>query len=418
MRDAISHDSDQPTTWPTTWLARKAGRGVALGFLIFAFALPLLSGVVGRAIKGKQVYNGEEFETVLCAGDLASAAQSMYPPPDAFSCEGLATKASYVYLPALAEGVRWLEGVTGREAVVAGYAVMYFAALAFLLGAVFFSPMARVAVAERVPFLGLITGSVAQWGNVAAPAYALLLGAALLVPWGGGLGMAVFVMALAGLSSVKQVWLCALAICLLAPLAWWQRWVWFLGGAALGLAPTLWFLAHGGSEAVAWRELLSHFAFVDRPGQGFLGWVGVFGVETASLLSGGLWLVFAGAIVLGALGLAERHRLSVWERVWLGLLVAGLLNPRLLAYEFFLLAPGAVIAMKAGMSAGVRWLEPVLFGACGLTLLMNVGDLGDYAMMPTTLACAVMVVVAGLPHAPQGLRALLPQVAARAPRPA
>jgi len=54
--------------------------------LIILFFGPLLSGILGRALKGRPIYNGEEFETLLCAGARAAQGETMYPPANAFSC--------------------------------------------------------------------------------------------------------------------------------------------------------------------------------------------------------------------------------------------------------------------------------------------------------------------------------------------
>ena len=64
--------------------------------LAFVFFLPLLSGVLGRLFKGRPVYNGLEFETLLCAGARGAEGITMYPGPKELTCEQYQTAENFL----------------------------------------------------------------------------------------------------------------------------------------------------------------------------------------------------------------------------------------------------------------------------------------------------------------------------------
>ncbi|MEZ5953016.1 MAG: hypothetical protein R3C13_01800 [Hyphomonas sp.] len=380
---------------------RQALGQVGIGLLFF---LPLLSGVIGRAVKGRPVYNGLEFETLLCAGARAARGETRYPPAHAFSCPEYQTEASFLYIPWSGDASHALTGWFGIPAVTSAYAVLYFAAILAAIWIPFFKQFDFAPVRDRIPFAAALTGSIVLWGNVAGVIYGLLAVTALMAPK----RPLVFVAAVVFAASIKQVWLCLLVVVMLMDMAAWKRWGLAIAGAVAGLVPTVLFVTSGSSEIAPWLSILSYYAVEDLPGQGFLGWLRLAGVGHESPLNGALWLVFAGVTCASALGIAEGMRLTAAERVWLGLAVGGLLVPRLVSYEFFLFAPGMVVVLNSAVKAGMPWMRKLVFGACWLCLLFNVADLGDYAMMPMTLACFLAIVITGAPRILSSLPAVLP----------
>ncbi len=374
---------------------------VGIGLLFF---MPLLSGVIGRLVKGQPVYNGLEFETLLCAGARAARGETRYPVAHAFTCPEYQTEASFLYIPWSGDAAHAMTGWFGILPVTLTYAVLYFAAIAAAIWISFFKTFDFAPVRDRLPFAAALTGSILLWGNVAGVIYGLIAVAALLAPRRPLLFVAVIVFA----ATIKQVWLCLLVVVMLMDLPIWKRWALFLGGSVAGLLPTLLFVTSGSSEVGAWLSILNYYAVEDLPGQGFLGWLRLAGVQHESPLNAWLWLVFAGLTCAAGLGIAERFCASRTERVWLGLAVGSLLVPRLVSYEFFLFAPGMVVVLNAARESGMGWIRKLVFGACGLCLLLNVADLGDYAMLPMTLACFIAILVTGAPHILNALTAVLP----------
>lgn len=384
---------------------RKQSLWGTVGLAVLFFA-PLLSGVIGRATKGREVYNGEEFETLLCAGAKGAAGESMYPPAKAFSCEQYDTTASFLYIPWSADASHGLVSLFGAPVVTTAYAVVFFAAIIFAIWVSIFRRLEWASVRERLPFAGAFTGSIVLWGNVAGVVYGMIAVAALIAARLPALFVAVIVFA----GSIKQVWLCLLAVVLLLPLAWWKRWAYFVCGAVLGLLPTVLFVTSGSSAVDAWLSILRFYAVEDLPGHGYLGWLRLVGVEDGSMLDWALWPIFAALLVTAALGLSEHFDLSSEQRVWLGLAVGSLLIPRVVAYEFFLFAPGMLVVLNAARADRMKWVSWLVYGGCGLMLLFNVGDLGDYAMIPLTLACSIAICSVGLRYWSTGLVSVLPKL--------
>lgn len=110
------------------------------------------------------------------------------------------------------------------------------------------------------------------------------------------------------------------------------------------------------------------------------------------------WAGFSLLVLGAAVWLCEHGGLGANERVWVGLAAACLINPRLVAYEFLLLAPGMTVIIKAAAARGRRWPRWVVRGSLVFCVVGHLADLGDYAMMPVTLACSVALVATGLSH--------------------
>ena len=388
---------------PPTPKAKDLRLWQKIGLIVLFFG-PLLSGILGRALKGRPVYNGEEFETLLCAGARAAQGETMYPPAKAFSCAGYDTVASYLYIPWPAQGLHGLVSMLGAPVVTGIYAVLFFAAIFAAIWIPIFRRVPYATVMERVPFAGMLTGSIVLWGNIAGFIYGLIALVALIAHRAPLLFVAVI-----GFSgSLKQVWLCLLAVVLFLPRPWWQRLSLFALGAFIGLLPTYLFVTSGSSEVQAWLDILRFYAIEDLPGQGFLGWLRLVGVGPDSALNTWLWLPFAALMVSCGLGIAEKFDLTAKQRVWLGLAVGSLLIPRVVSYEFFLFAPGMVLVIHCAREAGKRWIAWLVYGACTMTVLFNIADLGDYAILPLTFACALAVAITGVPHMVRGISHLLP----------
>ncbi len=373
--------------------------------LIVLFFGPLMSGVLGRALKGRPVYNGEEFETLLCAGARAAQGNTMYPPAKAFSCAQYDTVASYLYIPWPAQGLHGLVSMLGSSIITGIYAILFFAAIFAAIWIPIFRRVPYATVMERIPFAGMLTGSIILWGNIAGLVYGVIALIALVAHRAPLL----FVTVIGVSGSLKQVWLCLLTVVLFLPRPWWQRLSLFSLGALIGLLPTYLFVSSGSSEVQAWMEILRFYALEDLPGQGFLGWLRFVGIDHDSLLNTWLWLPFAVLMVGSGLGIAEKFKLTPQQRVWLGLAVGSLLIPRVVSYEFFLFAPGMVLTMHCAKEVGKKWISWLVYGACALTLLFNIGDLGDYAILPLTFACALAIAITGVPYMVLGVSHLLPQ---------
>ncbi len=374
-----------------TWLAARTRKPTTRAIIAFFFALPILKGVVNRITEGGGGFL-DDFEAVQCAGRLA-AQGAQYYGAEAI-CADVPGHTTFVYAPWAAEGAGAIMGAIGEMGFVIGYVALYLAALAYLLFQVFVSRATPGRLIERLLFLGLITGSAVVLGNVAIVLHALVLAGALMVtasvlPLALALGIA---------GAFKPVLLTFGVVFLLAPISWPRRIVG--GGLALALAaaPWAWSYQTGGAQWDAWLEI-TRFMAVDRaPGDGFWGWLAVFGVPGTAPGAIAGYFAFGGLLTLLGWAVAAKAGLSARERVWMGLALGTLLIPRLMAIDVYLLAPGmiALIFAARGFAPGafpaVSWL---VVGGCFLGLLFDLADLGDFALKTALMAFVLAFVVAG-----------------------
>jgi hypothetical protein len=375
-----------------TWLANRTRKPLTRRILAFFFGLPILKGVVNRITEGGGGFL-DDFEAVQCAGRLASQG-AVYYGADA-NCPDISGHTTFVYAPWAAEGAGAIMGAVGQMGFVIGYVALYLIALGFLAFQVFFSRSAPGRLVERLLFLGLITGSAVVLGNVAIPLLALVLAGALMVTG------SVFPLALAlGISGAfKPVLLTFGVVFLLAPISWARR---IFGGVlalVLALAPWAWSYHTGGAQWDAWVEITRFMAVERAPGDGFWGWLAVFGVSGTAPGAIAGYLAYAGALTLLGWAVAARAGLSARERVWMGLALGTLLIPRLMAIDVYLLAPGMIaliFAARAGAPGVFRAVSWLVVGGCFLGLLFDLVDLGDFALKTALLAFALAFVTAGV----------------------
>lgn len=374
------------------WFAARTRKTSTRILIALLFALPVLKGLVNRISEGGGGFL-DDFEAVQCAGRLAAAAAPFYGPEA--SCPDIPGHTTFVYAPWAAHGAGAIMEAIGELGFVAGYVALYALALGFLAYQVFFNRAAPGRPLERVLFLGLITGSAVVLGNVAIILHALVLAGALMVT-GSVLPLA---LALGIAGAFKPVLLTFGVVFLLAPISWLRR---IMGGVlAVGLAaaPWVWSYQTGGAEWDAWVEITRFMAVERAPGDGFWGWLAVFGVQGTEIGALAGYGAYALALTLAGWAIAARAGLSARERVWMGLALGTLLIPRLMAIDVYLLAPGmlavviAARAMAPGVFRAVSWL---VVGGCFLGLLFDLVDLGDFALKTALLAFVLAFLVAAV----------------------
>jgi hypothetical protein len=204
------------------------------------------------------------------------------------------------------------------------------------------------------------------------------------------------VLAIAAAALVKPLFVTFAIV--FALMAWplWRRIAYSAATLVLGLLPTAWFALYGGALAEQWRELVSYYVYVDRPGEAFLGWVALFGGDIAAPATLAGYLAFAAAITLAGLVIAEGLELDDDARALLGLSLGVLLIPRLMGQDFWLIGHGLLgfaAAMGAANAARGRLLERALLAICVLVLIGNMADLADYTTKLAMLAIALLVLV-------------------------
>lgn len=370
------------------WVAAKAWRRV---LFVLVCVAPLISGVVSRITKGSIWF--QDFDAVACAGQRLAAGLAIYEQEP--TCDGM-EPTGFVYLPWIARVFHAVSQAIGHDGLKWLYIAIYVAAFAFLGWAAFLNRRAAGSLWDRLPVLGLVTGSTIYWGNVAPILHAFVAAAALLA----ARHPAAFALALAMAAAVKPVFLTYGIVLLVLPIPVWKRLA--LGGAAaaLGLAPTLHFMVAGGEMAAQWQANLDWFVYRVQPGDGFLGWLFLIGADTGSLAAQGGWAAFAAVVTIAAVALAVRGGFTPEQRIWLGMGAGALANPRIVPLDVLMLAAlvGAVIhaARNAEMSDLARkWAVGLSVGAAILGALGNSLDAGDYTPKIFTLAVTVVLVWMG-----------------------
>jgi hypothetical protein len=367
------------------WITAKAWRRV---LFVLVCVAPLVSGVVSRISKGSIWF--QDFDAVACAGERLAAGLSIYEQEPV--CAGM-EPTGFVYLPWVARAFNAVSQAVGPDGLKWSYAAIYVAAFALLGWAAFFNRRAAGSMWDRLPVLGLVTGSTIYWGNVAPILHAFVVAAALVA----ARHPAVFALALAMAAAVKPVFLTYGLVLLVLPIPVWKRLA--LGGlaAALGLAPTVHFMLTGDEMAAQWQANLDWFVYRVQPGDGFLGWLFLLGADTGSLAAQVGWAVFAGVVTVAVIALSVRGGLSPEQRVWLGMGAGALANPRIVPLDVLMLAAlvGAVIHIArtaAASDVARKWAVGLSVGAAILGALGNSLDAGDYTPKVFTLVITGVLV--------------------------
>jgi hypothetical protein len=132
-----------------------------------------------------------------------------------------------------------------------------------------------------------------------------------------------------------------------------------------------------------------------------------------------LWAAFAAALSACGLLLPKVLRLTPRERIWLGLAVATLLIPRIMAEDVFLLGPGLLAVARTAkrlLPASTVYEAPVLrrgvgllHGLCLMALAGGLTGFGDICVPLALLGFSLYLLFVGQIAARQWAAAALPQ---------
>lgn len=392
----------------SSWSAVRGWR--ASGPVRFACLLPLTFGVLAKLRHPDGLFS--EYRTVACAGIHANAGEDLYSRT--LTCAGQQVP-SFVYLPDVARIAGRIIAFTGEPGFLLAYLCLTLLSVAALIALPLFSALAPGAWQDRLPFAALIAGGAVLVGNIAVILHGAVLIAALVfetAPW-------VLIGVIVAAAWIKPVFLTALIIPLIADIPWRNKAAMIGAGAVLGLMPAVLFTATGGVLARQWLDLLSYFVCDVTPGKGLLGWLQWFGVNGRSAVAQGLWLLFAAALVGCGLLLPKALRLTKCERVWLGLAIATLLVPRIMAEDVFLIGPGLLAVARAAkgfLPSSAAFEAPVLRNGiailhllCVVALIGGLTDLGDVTVPLALLGFSLYLLFVGQIAARQFAMANMPR---------
>ena len=337
------------------------GRARAIGWWLL-WSVPLLSGVYGRLFKAKTAPL-VDWGSVVCGASRATAGLPLYGA-DA-KCPHIAM-STYVYPPWVAQALAPVVRAFGPVGGYLPYLVLFVAALALLLWAAFAAPWPWALRRERAPFLALVSWNPVVVGNVAVVQQAAVVAAGLL----GGAASVPFALVIALVALVKPTALAFCACILFAPAALPRR----LVLCAVACAPALLLIGLGVDGAGEWRRFTFGEAVAADPGGGVLRWLDDAGLAGAPALA--VSAVYGAVLLAAGWMLAERGGLTPRARLFLGVTVAVLATPRVVAYDLLPLAPGwlaATVAVETRAPAAARRLRGWAVACCLLYLVASVG---------------------------------------------
>jgi len=366
------------------------------GWARFACLLPLVFGVLAKLRHPDSLFS--EYRTVACAGQHAAAGEPFYS--HALTCGGQHVP-SFVYLPEVARIAGGIIAVIGE----AGFRLIYLALTVASVGALIAVPLfARTvpgAWKDRLPFAAVIAGGAVLVGNVAVILHGAILAAVMLFE----LTPRILVVAIVFAAWIKPIFLAALAVVLVSDITWPRKLAMTLTGVVAGLLPMLLFAAGGGELAQQWIDLLSHFVFDVTPGKGLLGWLQWIGVNGRSPAAHVVWFVYASALLAVGLVMPRVLRLTAPQRVWLGLAIATLVIPRIMAEDVFLIGPGLLAVASAARrlvpsataaeAPALKHGPAILHALCAVALIGGLSAAGDVAVPMAILGFSLYLLFVG-----------------------
>ena len=350
------------------------------GMTGLVFLLPPVLGLLAKLWRSRRWFG--DYQAVACAGQKVLAHQPVYD--FGLNCGGMHASV-YVYIPAVAQFAAFCQKLIGGD----GFFFLYLLLFALSVGGLIFVPLLSKAAPgiwrDKLPFTVFLSGSAIMWGNIAVILHAATMMAALVLetaPW-------LFVAAVVVAAWVKPVFLTYLIVALIADMPPARRAAMAVSGVAAGLLPTFVYMTIGGDEARAWFTVLSHFVYVQTPGYGVLGWLADAGIHGDGVVAKAVYLVYAFALGLSGVIVAEGLRLDGRSRLWLGLTLAALMIPRIMSQDMFLLGPGLWLLARTAaerLDGGLARQAPALMLIlCGVALLGGLTGTGSW-LIPAALA--------------------------------
>jgi len=352
--------------------------------MLLFFAFPFVSGLLLRL--GSDKYWFRDFEAVACAAQRRLLDLSIY---DRYpSCLGM-KPLPFVYPPLAADGMAVVLRTMGPTGMTALYGAVFWPAIGFLLWAQFFGARAPGTLRERVPFLATVTTIPLMWGNVAIPLHGAVVASAILAP--GATWLLAGVIAVA--TMITPVFVLYVIVLLYGDQPLVRRMLMAAGTALVGFAPVVWAGMTEPETVTAWISQLDG-AVMRSSGNSYFAWLGVLGLDPRTLPVRGGYFIFAALLAGAGLMAVGAARPRGLDRLWFGLTVANLLNPRMKGNEMLLLGPGMVvaIAMAADYAPRVgRFFRLGLTWVCALVVvLILMGGRSGFNLASFTFSVAII----------------------------
>ncbi len=316
-------------------------------FLALVCLEPALSAPLTRWLRHRRWFS--DWEAVVCAGRALHLGQNPYS--EHLACPGL-DPAAFVYMPQIARAFAPVTGWLGVEgARWLGLAVIL-PATAYLIWYVLVRRFAHLPLSARLMGFAAVRGSTLSTANVGFAMQALAVWASLTLRkarWP-------FVAAVIAGALIKPIFLANLLVLLVEdrPIA--DRLKAFGVSAFAGLAAVAVMMVTAGPLLHDWMTMLHQVVLTEQPGVGFAKLATFVGLNNSGAPALILYAVLSAALVAAAMAIAEWGELAADERVFLGLGLAQLINPRINDYDLYLLMPALALAALA-----LRRRAPVMF---------------------------------------------------------
>jgi hypothetical protein len=294
---------------------------------VAAWGLVVWVGLIDRVLRHKPFF--ADFGAILCAGQRSITGANIFGSGACFNI----SSTTYVYPPWVATTAALLIKAVGPYWIEAIYLPLFYVCMAGILTFTLFRNR-NGDIRQRLPFIGLMSSGPFAFANIAIIVFGVVAASAFWLGADSLLLTALIVL----VSLIKPVYITFLTIPLFSRAPAWKRAAYAL--AALAIVTTCIFSP--APDVVAWRKVIYSTVV---PGALTAGADGAAHASVwASLHIAQIgYLLFAAASVLSAYLVVACGPASDSQRIWVAIMVASVVFPRLMAYDRFMVAPGYVI---------------------------------------------------------------------------
>jgi len=383
-------------TWFELFTARK--RNLWLFSLFFLF--PLVGNLISRLTKAR--YWLPDFDALICGAHNVSRGISPYSLHPV--CDGI-RPTPYVYAPQVGQFFAPLEQAFGLEGARWAFALVYMPAMLWLFWYAILKPMDKAPWHFRLMTLAAMVGSVMSCGNIGLLLHALTILGALYISKSRLPFIAIVICG----ALIKPVFLTYLVVLLLEDRPLIARLRTFLLSATVAVSALLALLLTAGRFSDDWHWALNAVVILEQPGIGFFATTSALGLNTASAVTLIGLGVFITGMGLASLVLAEWGGLTAEERIIFGLGAAQFLNPRLMDYDMFTLAPCMAMVVMTAKPLGQKTFTCVSWAFAGTLIfcvVCNILEISAIHRAPVAVFAygLILLAVAGLTAWPQRMR--------------
>jgi len=383
-----------------SWFQRFTQHKRNLWFFSLFFLFPLLGNLISRLTKVR--YWLPDFDALICGAHNVSHGISPYSLHP--FCDGI-RPTPYVYAPQVGQFFAPLEQAFGLEGARWAFTLVYAPAMLWLFWYAILKPMDKAPWHFRLMTMAAMVGSVISCGNIGLLLHALTILAALQMRKSR---LPFIVIVISG-ALIKPVFLTYLVVMLLEERPVMARLRTFALSATVGIGTLLALILTAGQFGNDWHNALNAIVILEQPGIGFFATTSALGLTTASPITLAALMVFAIGMGIAGLTLAEWGGLTAEERIIFGLGLSQFLNPRLMDYDMFTLAPCMAMVVVMAKPLGQKtftWVSWAFVTTLTFCVICNVLEIRAIHRAPVAIFAygLIILTVAGLTAWPQRVR--------------